>query len=67
MKDLITSKVGQLLTTHHIQGLLQKQPGARLTLTSLAQLLNVEIIIHGEDYTSASTNMEYTTAFEMAC
>jgi hypothetical protein len=43
-----------------------KQP-TKLSLTLLAQLLDVETVICGQDYTSASTNMEYTTTFEMGC
>ena len=49
-------------TTPHL--MVVKQP-TKLSLTLLAQLLDVETIIHGQDYTSASTNMEYTAAFEM--
>ena len=41
-----------------------KQP-TKLSLTLLAQLLDVVTIIHGKDYTSALTNTEYTTTFEM--
>ncbi len=41
-----------------------KQP-TKLSLTLPAQLLDVETVIHGQDYTSALTNMEYTATFEM--
>ena len=43
-----------------------KQP-TKLSLTLLAQLLDVETVIRGQDYTGALTNMEYTAAFEMGC
>ncbi len=49
-------------TTPHL--MVVKQP-TKLSLTLLAQLLDVETVIRGQDYTSASTNMEYTTTFEM--
>jgi len=43
-----------------------KQP-TKLSLSFLAQLLDVETIVCGQDCTSASTNMEYTSTFEMGC
>jgi hypothetical protein len=64
MKDLMTSKV-----THHSwskQHLPPTNPNNSILFYDICtQLLDIETIIHGQDYTGASTNMEYTAAFEM--
>jgi hypothetical protein len=66
MKDLMTGKV-----THHSWSKQQicHPPQSSATLNLFygicTQLLDVETVICGQDYTGASTNMEYTAAFEM--